>query len=332
MTGFNRGNSSQSGFTLVELLVVIAIIGILIALLLPAVQAARESARRSQCLNNLHQVGVALHSYHSAKNAFPAGHRVISGEILPGWGAEILPYMEEQGIYDQFDESNGRHIGDVGMREPGGLLVDSYLCPSDQTESTWTECCSNFQNGGTPAEDMRTTNMAGVFDSRFAFNPNTPTATEKPDGMFILNRDLAARDCTDGTSNTFVMGEVTGGPGRHPSQGLVGLGHMWIAWNVQSADAGINGPGTFPGGRSLSAEPYGSGGVNRHVDFFASVGFSSYHPGGINMMRGDSSCDFLGEDMNQTVFKALCSRNASETITGDTVSGGYPIPEPPPRR
>ena len=329
MLGFKARRHSQSAFTLVELLVVIAIIGILVALLLPAVQSARESARRSQCLNNFHQVGVALHSYHSAKNAFPIGHQVLGGRIQPGWAAELLPYMEESQIYDQFDFSNGGHIGDEGMREPGGLLVEAYLCPSDQSETTWTECCSGFFNGGHQGEDFRSTNMAGVFDSRVAFNPNTPTATEDPDGMFIFNRKLAAKDCTDGTSKTFVVGEVTGGPGVHPSQGNVELSHQWVSWDVQSADAGINGPGTFPGGRSFGEEPYGAGGINRHVDFYASVGFSSYHPGGVHMLRGDGSSAFLSEDTNQTVFKAMCSRGVGETIAGDVVSGGYPVP---PRR
>lgn len=338
MFGFSRrqvhGRTGLSGFTLVELLVVIAIIGILVALLLPAVQSAREAARRTQCQSNFHQIGVALHNYHAAKQTFPVGHAVSSGGIHPGWAALLLPYMEEQITYAGFQESVTQgHIGNAGMREPGGQLIASFICPSDPADTTWTECCSGFNNGPGPADDFRRTNMAGVYDSRVAFNPNNPTIypddrdtpeKEQPDGMLVVNRELAVKNCTDGTSSTFIVGEVTGGPGVHPSQGSVEISHQWMAWDLQSADTGINGPTTFPGGRNSGAAPFGSNGINRHVDFYASVGFSSYHPGGVHMLNADGSSIFLGEDMDQTVFKALCSRGVGEVITGDTVTGGYP--------
>src|SRR5262245_43797851 len=96
--------SRRDGFTLVELLVVIAIIGILIALLLPAVQAAREASRRSQCKNNLRQIGLALHSYHSARKALPPGSGYQQATFIPNWMTSVLPYMEERVLWEQFDK------------------------------------------------------------------------------------------------------------------------------------------------------------------------------------------------------------------------------------
>ena len=126
-----RKSKSQHGFTLVELLVVIAIIGILIALLLPAVQAAREAARRMQCTNNLKQLGLALHNYHITERSFPpsAGWSDVAPPVMTkGFLVPLLPYLEQQTIYDRLDQTRW---GNATNFELGKQIPSAFICPSD---------------------------------------------------------------------------------------------------------------------------------------------------------------------------------------------------------
>ena len=195
-----RGNRRKPyrGFTLVELLVVIAIIGVLVALLLPAVQAAREAARRSQCANNFKQVGLGLHNHLDAKKVFPPGeeysrvtndafaraqakaHRdfpkvVTAGNTSNfdglGWGTFILPYVEESATFDLIDNfaEFTASSGAPGTYAAAGTLISTFVCPSDAGNSNkWVDCCSNNSHEGVEEYDLRITNMAGVADSRFS--------------------------------------------------------------------------------------------------------------------------------------------------------------------
>lgn len=137
-----HSRNCKGGFTLVELLVVIAIIGVLIALLLPAVQAAREAGRRMQCSNNLKQIGLAIHNYESANGAFPAGNSAIKGSSLgpytSTWTIDILPYMEKQALYDTWVRTNANGgIAETWANENQQLretIVEGYLCPSDEVD------------------------------------------------------------------------------------------------------------------------------------------------------------------------------------------------------
>jgi len=166
-----RDRKSPHGFTLVELLVVIAIIGILIALLLPAVQAAREAARRMQCSNNFKQAGLALHNYHSSVTSFPPGCLyTISAYPVSyewSWGAYILPYLEQQALYDIFDFETPNGGGALHYALPwntpvGTTMVSAFLCPSDPAGGNI--------NGGIGA----IADMCGVGDSQEIYNPGTP--------------------------------------------------------------------------------------------------------------------------------------------------------------
>ena len=136
---------SRIGFTLVELLVVIAIIGILIALLLPAVQAAREAARRMQCTNNMKQLGLALHMYHDSFKVFPYGRSPVNRPIW-SWSALILPFMEERAIFDEIDFRRGYNttFNEAVIKHH----VDTYRCPSTSADELVT-CCHAFLSGGT---------------------------------------------------------------------------------------------------------------------------------------------------------------------------------------
>ncbi|MGI9427477.1 MAG: DUF1559 domain-containing protein, partial [Bythopirellula sp.] len=178
-------NHMRRAFTLVELLVVIAIIGVLVALLLPAVQAAREAARRSTCKNQFKQVGLALQNYHSARGAFPPGTEFhVSGNrndcrFAPknpstyrgfGWGTFILPYLEQQAIYDAFDftDPNAPIYSDDSWAAVANL-VPVYICPSGINETQWVDCCSGRDHFGEPSSDWRLSNMAGLGDSVDAY-------------------------------------------------------------------------------------------------------------------------------------------------------------------
>lgn len=315
------------GFTLVELLVVIAVIGVLVALLLPAVQSAREAARRSKCQNNFHQVAVALHNYHAAHGQFPEGQindLTPSYYHAPGWGAKLLPYLEESAAFDGFNDGASGNIIDPGMREVGGLLIEAFLCPTDPSDSTWVEISSGFNNGGGPNDDFRRSNMAGVAGAYLWIEQGTISkGRKKGRGMLINKRALATKDCTDGTSYTLMVGEVTGGRGK--SNGLdAWIGHTWIGWNLQDVSRGINPFGSVPGGRDESLDPFDGDGGNRHVEYYTEVGFSSYHVGGCQFLYTDGSVRYLNEDINQDVLHAYSTRADGETISGDTVAGILP--------
>jgi len=172
----------RSAFTLVELLVVIAIIGVLVALLLPAVQAAREAARRSQCVNNLKQLGLTTHNYHDTYRNFPAGHN-NAGTYAWGWGTFILPFMEQGNLFDQLNPNV--RTGQYPDTVPTGTNIyntpiDAFVCPSDPGEDV-NPHYRNFSKSNYPPSNM-------MF----------------PAG---IGNELSFRSITDGTSNTIMVGE-----------------------------------------------------------------------------------------------------------------------------
>ena len=224
----------HKAFTLVELLVVIAIIGILIALLLPAVQAAREAARRMQCSSNFKQVGVACHSYHNAVGSFPTGVFMASpsgqcAAVPPtnyygwGWGTFILAYMDRIPLYERFDFT-GANYND-GVNYPvSATFVSTYLCPSDPVGPALVNSTGGRSNGATELEDNANTNMAGVADSEnMRCFDGSQARWPKLDGNGILfsYSEVKVRDVTDGTSSTFLIGEIANNVPRYPHRRAV---------------------------------------------------------------------------------------------------------------
>jgi prepilin-type N-terminal cleavage/methylation domain-containing protein/prepilin-type processing-associated H-X9-DG protein len=292
-----KRSTAESAFTLVELLVVITIIGILIALLLPAVQAAREAARRMQCGNNFRQVGVALHNYHAAKGCFPPGNFETKKDPYknaPGafsWSVYLLPYVEQQAVYDLYTFGPYQptyYWSPANNATASSTRILAYTCPSDPVQGTLL-----------PGEGA-VTDMCGVSDSVNQCYPTDYFLRLFPaevDGIFGSNECCTIADVLDGTSNTLIVGEVTGG--AYPDGSPVGF--FWPYANVLDTLDGINGPFTMPGSGKWPAWPY---------DFYSS-GFASWHPGGCNFALADGSATFISQNVASDILQALTTRDGT---------------------
>jgi prepilin-type N-terminal cleavage/methylation domain-containing protein/prepilin-type processing-associated H-X9-DG protein len=287
----------SNGFTLVELLVVIAIIGILIALLLPAVQAAREAARRMQCANHLKQIGLALHNYHGSYRVFPpasaARFPAVSRREAWGWHALILPELEQQGLHEQLGV-NTRSLVDVfsdaSTRDLLQTSIEIFHCPSADGEATLPGRIRMFHGSGNSSLRMdvgRTDYVAvsGLYD-RPIVNSN-----QQNNGVFYNNSTISIAGITDGTSQTLAVGErdMRCGSGSWPgTRNPPGPCHCGIYHNRGRVSKKLNDPQSFVPAGAVSTCPCDA----------CSEGFSSRHPGGAQFLFCDGSVHFLGETID----------------------------------
>jgi prepilin-type N-terminal cleavage/methylation domain-containing protein len=304
--GFAR-RVSRRGFTLVELLVVIAIIGVLIALLLPAVQAAREAARRLQCANNLKQIGLAIHTYHSACNAVP--YTDIAGLYSrrpdqPAWCflVRILQFMEGGTEFEQLDLTKQSYDP---VNFPNIQKVrSSYLCPSDDmggelreeegypspqiiAQADYAGCIGDYMNAtGTPG--------IGVPASPPYGNWGIPYPIRGMIGRYAWSPTF--NDVPDGLSHTMMVGECVGALCTAQSYAVESFATTAHPINYMNQSL-INNPPTYANPR------YDEG-----------IGFRSMHPSGANFCLTDGSIRFLDEDIDGTTYRALASREGGEVI------------------
>jgi prepilin-type N-terminal cleavage/methylation domain-containing protein/prepilin-type processing-associated H-X9-DG protein len=336
----------RRGFTLIELLVVIAIIAVLIALLLPAVQAAREAARRSSCVNNLKQIGLALHNYHQTYDVFPMGSSKNLDTLTsyaPDHGlaahAQILGFLGETALYNALNFNFGMDASTVAGPIQSTVYnsrVRYYLCPSDPNAGT-TQLNSYYDSVGTTTT-----------------TPLTQTTSQNT-GLFTWWYAYGIRDCIDGVSNTIAFSEVVVGDGTtnySRTNGLVQLTSMPASALVQDASVawtavqgGLNACNTAWKNKSGGNLNAGHGNYwihgakaqtlfdtvltpnsqnfpwttcsNGAIGDSEFVKASSYHPGGANFLMGDGSVRFLKDSINQQTYWALGTRARGEVITAD---------------
>ncbi|PQO43959.1 DUF1559 domain-containing protein [Blastopirellula marina] len=291
--------SKKRGFTLVELLVVIAIIGVLIALLLPAVQQAREAARRSSCSNNLKQIGLALHNYHDTFKKFPPGS--VQSNTL-SWNVLLLPFIEQGALHDQFNFNAGTFNAGTNKEGPNKLVlglnrISGYLCPSGPIElcvhgsSTLTDGRQTYVSHYYGNQGPRGGQVLGQ-----AAGTEYPTVSGTQLGAFLNRVSIQFRDITDGTSNTLQVGEITG---------LLGTG-----------DQKFDGSSWVRGETDASAK-YVLHGINTLGSSFYAIPFNSHHPGGAQFQSCDGSVRFIPETINMETYRALSTRGYGEVVSGD---------------
>jgi prepilin-type N-terminal cleavage/methylation domain-containing protein/prepilin-type processing-associated H-X9-DG protein len=301
------GNNDRRGFTLIEVLVVIAIIGMLIALLLPAVQAAREAARRTQCVNNLKQLGVALHTYESAYRVFPPGYvskfDPSGNDTGPGWGwcALLLPQMEQKPLFDSVNLN--LPIEDPSNATGRLMRIAAYLCPSDDQAPSWV--AMKRDASGTPIQSIcqvASANYVGMY--------GTSDPGIDGDGIFFRDSSVGIPDVTDGTAQTIAAGERGHSLGEATWVGSVTGAALFPVDNDGVGYPRVeSGPGMILGHAGGNLGP---GDPNAEVNQFY-----SRHTGGVNFLFADGHVSFLKTTLNAKTFRALATRAGGEVISGD---------------
>ena len=325
----------SAGFTLVELLVVITIIGILIALLLPAVQAAREAARRMQCQNNLKQIGLALLNYEANNKTFPPGGLPsTNGTWGTSWWLRILSYAEGGNIGDRYDYNESGWLGtSSSVNQTNVALLNNQqfsfmYCPSSTLPRTVALEVSNLQattyTGIAGAADGNTPN---IYSAKSVTASQTP-GWESTGGVLIEYRTVSIAEITDGTSNTMVVGEQSDW-----------LSPIIDASSTMPCDSTGDCPSNcghgFPMGPSPSSTSWDNRTFNltcvyHPVNFKTTAGYGvpgncgpntpiqSAHPGGVNVAFADGSVQYLSDSLDIAVLRNLATRNDGQAISASS--------------
>ena len=317
--------SRPRGFTLIELLVVIAVIGILVALLLPAVQQARESARRTQCRNNLKQLGVALHNYHETNRVFPpayvgavGGSGTAFGFSYPddnsngpsgfGWGSLMLPQMDQAPLYNKLNFSLGNNVAPNNILS--NMVFGFQACPSSPYGTKFAPISGAWDTGGGglstgqamayapcmgPQKADATLGDCGAADTYCNLAGSgwdNASASANP-GVFGGRNVYSSsiRDITDGTSNTIMVGEI---------RAEITTQHSMFTTNFQGTWTGlkVNSP-------QITASP---------ADWSKNSGMASYHVGGAHVLLSDGSVRFISNNVDFTTFNYLGGKSDGQVI------------------
>ena len=279
-----NGSQRLAGFTILELLTVIGIVSTLAAIILPAVGSAREAARRMQCVNQLKQIGIALHSYHETAGSLPAGCQwEATSQSAYGWSVPLLPYLEQKAIYDQTDRN--RLLTDPSNTQVRATSIGLFLCPSDITEPTFLLSWEDeVTDASGPLFELPTASYFGVFGT---YEPDEDDLPIPPpgDGTFIDSRCFRLADLHRGTSNTMMVGERT----------MARVPGTWLGVDRLGADA--------------ACRLVGNALTSPNCDLCDECEFASRHPGGANFLWADGRVSLVSESIDSTQYQTMSRRS-----------------------
>jgi prepilin-type N-terminal cleavage/methylation domain-containing protein/prepilin-type processing-associated H-X9-DG protein len=332
MIGIGAGAAKErrrNAFTLVELLVVIAIIGILVGLMLPAVQSARESARRMQCGNNLKQLGIALQGYHVTNGRFPLG---ASHPNAQNWGVihpdhhgsfivGLLPYFEQQNVFDACDFTTDTAYNSTlpGGQKVHELWLSVLLCPSDEKRYWDGNPLYHSQQSSTRGQRWAISNYGASMGSQAFSSGSCPYSGNmfgtgsSPHGHDLTGRDISGvfshiawgaskASIRDGTSNTIALGEIRPKCSWHARDGWMHINSLWFATTC---------PINY---RNCPDEPGFNAGCAAPNAWACDMGFKSQHPGGAQFVFCDGSVHFLSEHIDYNTYQKLGDRRDGQVI------------------
>jgi prepilin-type N-terminal cleavage/methylation domain-containing protein len=320
------------GFTLIELLVVIAIIAILIALLLPAVQQAREAARRTQCRNNMKQIGLAIHNYHDNHRVFPYAW----GSVQETWSALILPYIDQAPLYNTlvWQPTPTNNWGSITSTSPTwpnkvacGVAMPALRCPSLPLPQSFSDsgipdrkpASYRVVSGSLIASDDNSTRPAPFNTTAYTSLEFSPARHPGVNGIMVGAGSTSMKDITDGSTNTLMAGESYTDPQYvKDNQGMdywnFFIPQIWDTNTNRCWSAG-NGSGTEHSEAAGSTLVPMNSRLNPAMHgVLMEISFGSYHVGGAFFALGDGSVRFLSENIDLTLYQGLGSRNGSEVV------------------